>query len=413
MKLPSNDHDPGPTPTPASTYAEGERTVPSVNRPQTGGGKLLQSVLITVAALVGFGMLYLYLPHHRSNSTPVNGSGVVVKNDKGRIDSDIPALDIAKLMQQHDSKKPVVIEQVRTEQLPPPIIPAADQAQIDRDKKAADDLIERRQRSPLLAFGGQSEREGSATAPSRAGTATGAMTADQAAVTIAAIGSQMHPVQPAPQKELESRLTPTKLSAVSATTLGDRDLLLTEGAFLDCTLETALDTTVPGFTKCLLTRDIYSDSGRVVLLERGTQLIGQYSGGIKQGEARIFALWTRAETPHGVIINLGSPGTDGLGAAGMRGFVDTHFWARFGGALLVSVVNDAFTVLASSQGAGVQSTSNTQGAVKDSASIALENSINIPPTLYKNQGDQINVIVARDLDFSGVYGLRLTHASGG
>ena len=82
------------------------------------------------------------------------------------------------------------------------------------------------------------------------------------------------------------------------------------------------------------------------------------------------------------------------------------------GALLVSVVNDAFTVLASSQGAGVQSTSNTQGTTKDAAGIALENSINIPPTLYKNQGDKINIIVARDLDFSTVYGLRLSKDSG-
>ncbi len=413
MNSPPNDHGASQTPPPAPSPLESERTVPSVNRPQTGGGRLLQGVLITVACLIGVGMLYLYLPHQPAHGALVNGSGVLVKNDKGRIDSDIPALDVDKLMQRRDANKSSPAEHAQAELPPAPSLNVAGQAQVDRDKTAADDLIERRQRSPLLAFGGQSERDGGGAIASRSGTPSAAMTSDQAAVTIAAISSQMHSSQPTPQKELESKLTPTKLFAVSATTLGNRDLLLTEGAFLDCTLETALDTNVPGFTECLLTRDIYSDSGRVVLLERGTKLIGQYSGGIKQGEARIFALWTRAETPRGVIINLGSPATDGLGAAGMPGFVDTHFWARFGGALLVSVVNDAFTVLASSQGAGIQSTSNSQGTVKDSAGIALDNSINIPPTLYKNQGDKINVIVARDLDFSGVYGLRLTDASGG
>ena len=37
----------------------------------------------------------------------------------------------------------------------------------------------------------------------------------------------------------------------------------------------------------------------------------------------------------------------------------------------------------------------------------LENSINIPPTLYKNQGDIIGIMVGRDIDFSKVYQLQM------
>jgi len=51
-------------------------------------------------------------------------------------------------------------------------------------------------------------------------------------------------------------------------------------------------------------------------------------------------------------------------------------------------------------------TKDTESAARDVASIALENSVNIAPTLYKNHGDVVSIFVARDLDFSSVYDLK-------
>ncbi|HCF7509237.1 TPA: type IV secretion system protein VirB10, partial [Pseudomonas aeruginosa] len=182
----------------------------------------------------------------------------------------------------------------------------------------------------------------------------------------------------------------------------------TQGSMLDCQLETKIVSTVPGMTTCYTTRDIYSTNGRVVLLDRGSKVVGQYQGGMTQGQARIFVLWTRVETPTGVVINLDSPGAGPLGEGGLGGWVDTHFWKRFGGAIMLSMIGDVGDFLSNkaSQGDSDRITfDNTSDSSQDMAATALENTINIPPTLYKNQGERLQIFVARDLDFSGVYNL--------
>lgn len=208
---------------------------------------------------------------------------------------------------------------------------------------------------------------------------------------------------------LAENLQPVRLASARAGMIPDRDLMLTQGSMIDCQLETKIISTVPGMLTCYTTRDIYSTNGRVVLLDSGSKVVGQYKGGMMQGQARIFVLWTRVETPTGVIINLDSPGAGPLGEGGLGGYVDTHFWERFGGAIMLSLIGDVGDFLSNkasgSSGQDRIEFSNTSDAGQDMASKALENTINIPPTLYKNHGDRLQIFVARDLDFRGVYSL--------
>nr|WP_064250383.1 type IV secretion system protein VirB10 [Rhizobium leguminosarum]OAP89125.1 type IV secretion system protein VirB10 [Rhizobium leguminosarum] len=203
-------------------------------------------------------------------------------------------------------------------------------------------------------------------------------------------------------------LAPTQLQGSRAGTLGNRDFIVAMGTSIPCVLETALSSDQPGFTSCVINRDILSDNGRVVLMEKGTQVVGEYRGGLRRGQKRLFVLWSRAKTPTGVIITLASPATDALGRAGVDGYVDTHWWERFGSAILLSIVGDVTSYANSQLQDSDVEADNTTSAGKQAATIAVEQSINIPPTLLKHQGELVSIFVARDLDFSGVYRLRVS-----
>lgn len=202
-------------------------------------------------------------------------------------------------------------------------------------------------------------------------------------------------------------LTPTQLQGSRAGTLGNRDFIVAMGTSIPCVLETALSSDQPGFASCVINRDVLSDNGRVVLMEKGTQVVGEYRGGLRRGQKRLFVLWNRAKTPKGVIITLASPATDALGRAGVDGYVDTHWWERFGSAILLSIVGDASSYASSRLQDSDVEAQNTTSAGQQAAAIAVEQSINIPPTLEKHQGELVSIFVARDLDFSGVYRLRV------
>jgi type IV secretion system protein VirB10 len=207
---------------------------------------------------------------------------------------------------------------------------------------------------------------------------------------------------------LTTLLRPSVTTPARAQMLPTQQFLLPKGAFIDCTLETAIDSTLPGMTTCVTATDTFGVDGKVVLLERGSKLVGETRGEVQNGAARVFVLWTEARTPTGVLVPLDSPGTDELGRAGLPGEVNRHFWDRFGAAMLISVIDGAVqaAVQSSARGGGaiIYNPSTSQNALTD----VLKGTINIPPTVVKRQGERIQILVARDLDFRPVYELRAT-----
>jgi type IV secretion system protein VirB10 len=171
-----------------------------------------------------------------------------------------------------------------------------------------------------------------------------------------------------------------------------------QGAVIPAVLETALDSTRPGGVRAIVQRDVMGFDGTRVLIPRGSRLYGEYASDIGAGQKRALIRWTRLTRPDAVIVNLDSPSADPLGRAGVEGKVDSHFFARFGGAILQSVLDI---------GVGVA----TSSVLKDGVFVALPGSTqalpttqpkDIQPTLKVKQGTSVSVFVARDLDFSSV-----------
>ncbi len=207
---------------------------------------------------------------------------------------------------------------------------------------------------------------------------------------------------------LSVKLKPTKVQGARAGLLPHPNFMLTKGHFLECTLEQAINSTLAGLLSCRLANDIYSTNGKVLLIERGSRITGEYQRGLMKGQARLFVLWTRIETPLGVVVDLDSPGTDALGRSGIDGYVDQHFAQRFGAAILLSLIDDVgqYAIAEAQDGNANQiNLGGTAQAADDMSTIAMKYYIDIPPTLEKNQGGHVSIYVARDLDFADVYTL--------
>jgi len=199
------------------------------------------------------------------------------------------------------------------------------------------------------------------------------------------------------------------------------DALVPQGTMIRGTLETAIQSDLPGMVRAITREDVYSFDGRRVLIPSGTMLTGEYRSALSRGQTRVFVIWTRLLRSDGISLTLGSYGTDSLGRSGLPGDVDEHYFERFGSAILLSIVGGASSFVAGLNSAGqsvtaaagtgysvgLQAQTQAQETVSqtfsDLANQALKESINIPPTINVDQGSRIIVFVKRDLDFSQWY----------
>jgi type IV secretory pathway VirB10-like protein len=346
---------------------------PAVARAHAG---LPTPVLLAGFAVLGVGV-FLWMASHRADAQPrprrpaqVEAAATTVPTTPQAPTPVIPGPQFT----ENNSLPPTPAQVAAMAAEPLPPVPAVDQDQ--------------RRRAPTLVvdFGG---------APTliKANVETGPSTAMTKAAPPADLGLN-------PDEQFADRLSAVDAEPAKATAMRDLDAVIPQGAVIPAVMETAINSDLPGLARAMVTRDIKSFDGKVVLIPRGSRVIGQYRSGVALGASRVFVIWTRVIRPDGVSIQIASPAADPLGRGGLEGKVDRHFFSRFGGSILMSVLNAGVAAVGNAR-----STSQIYiGSASQAANMAgaVMRSDQISPTIQTPQGAPVTIFVARDLDFSDV-----------
>ncbi len=205
-----------------------------------------------------------------------------------------------------------------------------------------------------------------------------------------------------PDLAFAARYANQDVETAKARKLQNLGALIPQGTMIAGILETAIQSDLPGMVRAIVSENVYAFDGTQLLVPKGSRLIGRYRSGLVRGQSRVFIIWNRLIRNDGMSINIGSFGTDDLGRSGIGGYADTHFLERFGSSVLLSLIDTGLKIGANSLDNDNTATLalETGNNFSNSAEIALENSIAIPPTVHIDQGTRINVFVGKDLDFS-------------
>jgi len=184
-----------------------------------------------------------------------------------------------------------------------------------------------------------------------------------------------------------------------------RKYLLSRNTYFRCVLYTEIVTDQPSLIECPLTEPIYSADGSTVLADAGDRLFGEQSVEVGAGQVRVFTNWTELDTQSGVRARLASLGAGPMGASGTEARIDNHYMQRFGGAVMLSFIQDALDAAknATQKSGNGYTVNNSEQNTENMANQALQSTIGIKPTAHILPGTVMTVIVARDIDFSSVF----------
>jgi type IV secretion system protein VirB10 len=189
-------------------------------------------------------------------------------------------------------------------------------------------------------------------------------------------------------------------SVTQAEVIANPSNTIIQGTMIQAVMETALDSSLPGQTRAVVSEDVFSFDGSRLLIPRGSRLIGRYRSGVDIAQRRVTIAWDRIILPDNQTVQISSFGGDELGRSGVTGFVDTRFDERFGSAALISLISAAPSAAA----ANVQDETaadvleDVGDDLADATDSVIGDYLSIGPVIYVDQGARVTVMVDRDLE---------------
>ena len=189
-------------------------------------------------------------------------------------------------------------------------------------------------------------------------------------------------------------------SVTQAEVIANPSNTVIQGTMIQAVMETALDSSLPGQTRAVVSEDVFSFDGSRLLIPRGSRLIGRYRSSIDIAQQRVTIAWDRIILPDNQTIQISSFGGDELGRSGVTGFVDTRFGERFGSAALISLISAAPSAVAASVNdkATADVLEDVGDDLADATDSVISDYLSIGPVIYVDQGARVTVMVDRDLE---------------
>lgn len=173
-----------------------------------------------------------------------------------------------------------------------------------------------------------------------------------------------------------------------------------QGTMIQAILETAINSTLPGSIRAVVSEDVHSYDGTRVLIPRGSVVIGKYSEGVALGQRRALVAWERIIMPDNQSVVIAAYGGDELGQSGVTGRVNSNFGLRFGSAALISLIS-VLPALATPEDADETTQDLADGVgqnLQGASQSAVAEYLTIKPTIHVNQGSRVTIMVDRDLE---------------
>jgi type IV secretion system protein VirB10 len=201
---------------------------------------------------------------------------------------------------------------------------------------------------------------------------------------------------PVPASPAEPDSTPKKKPSASSPRY-----TLYEGTILEAVLTNRLQGDFTGPVNCQITTDVYSHNGRVLLIPKGSRVLGEARRVEQRDQERLAVLFHRLLMPDGYSVSLDETlGLDQAGAAALKDKVNRHYLSTFGTSAALGLLagfsmygtGGAFT----SDGGDLYRQGVASQLGRDATRI-LDHRLNRLPSVTIREGVRVKILLASDL----------------